>query len=168
MWSPSARMHETWWAPTLGSARCFCLEWRAVVRRADSRVLNTSACYLNWFGLEFVIKLLTSYLRNWLHRILYKQHIDNNHIHLPPLPTLNLYRMMSPSSTTYSFPCCRYLPSAFTAFSLPCSTKSVYFITSAQMNPFSKSVWITPAAWGALVCLLMVQHLTSSSPAVKK
>lgn len=38
-----------------------------------------------------------------------------------------------------------------TALSLPSSLKSVYFITSAMMKPFSKSVWIFPAAWGALV-----------------
>lgn len=32
------------------------------------------------------------------------------------------------------------------ALSLPSSLKSVYFITSAMMKPFSKSVWIFPAA----------------------
>lgn len=38
-----------------------------------------------------------------------------------------------------------------TALSVPSSLKSLYFITSAMMKPFSKSVWIFPAAWGALV-----------------
>lgn len=38
-----------------------------------------------------------------------------------------------------------------TAFSDPSSLKSSYFITSAIMKPFSKSVWIFPAAWGAFV-----------------
>ncbi len=38
-----------------------------------------------------------------------------------------------------------------TAFSDPASLKSSYFITSAMMKPFSKSVWIFPAAWGAFV-----------------
>lgn len=38
-----------------------------------------------------------------------------------------------------------------TAFSLPSSLKSWNFITSAIMKPFSKSVWIFPAACGALV-----------------
>lgn len=38
-----------------------------------------------------------------------------------------------------------------TAASEPPSLKSSYFITSAIMNPFSKSVWIFPAAWGAFV-----------------
>ncbi len=37
-----------------------------------------------------------------------------------------------------------------------------------MMNPFSKSVWILPAAWGAFVPLSMVQAFTSSGPAVKK
>ena len=32
------------------------------------------------------------------------------------------------------------------------------------MNPFSKSVWILPAAAGALVPLSMVQAFTSSAP----
>lgn len=38
-----------------------------------------------------------------------------------------------------------------TALSLPSSLKSWNFITSAIMKPFSKSVWIFPAACGALV-----------------
>lgn len=38
-----------------------------------------------------------------------------------------------------------------TAASEPSSLKSSNFMTSAIMNPFSKSVWILPAAWGALV-----------------
>lgn len=38
-----------------------------------------------------------------------------------------------------------------TALSLPSSLKSWNFITSAIMKPFSKSVWILPAACGALV-----------------
>lgn len=87
---------------------------------------------------------------------------------LPPPPTLNLKKQISPSSTTYSFPYYLYFPSALTAVIVPRWTKSSYFITSAQINPFSKSVWITPAAYGALVPALIVQHLTSSSPAVKK
>jgi len=36
------------------------------------------------------------------------------------------------------------------------------------MNPFSKSVWITPAAYGANHPCLTVHALTSSSPQVKK
>ena len=39
----------------------------------------------------------------------------------------------------------------FAAASDPCSLKSSNFITSAIMKPFSKSVWIFPAAWGAFV-----------------
>lgn len=40
-----------------------------------------------------------------------------------------------------------------TAASEPSALKSSYFMTSAIMNPFSKSVWILPAAWGAFVPL---------------
>jgi len=40
-------------------------------------------------------------------------------------------------------------------------------MTSAFINPFSKSVCITPAAWGASDPFLTVQALTSFSPAVK-
>jgi len=38
-----------------------------------------------------------------------------------------------------------------TAASEPSALKSSYFITSAMMKPFSKSVWILPAACGAFV-----------------
>ncbi len=37
------------------------------------------------------------------------------------------------------------------AASDPSALKSSYFMTSAMMKPFSKSVWMRPAAWGALV-----------------
>jgi len=40
-------------------------------------------------------------------------------------------------------------------------------MTSARMKPRSKSVWIFPAAWGALVPRSIVQAWTSGSPAVK-
>uniref|UniRef100_A0A182V1R3 Uncharacterized protein n=1 Tax=Anopheles merus TaxID=30066 RepID=A0A182V1R3_ANOME len=65
-------------------------------------------------------------------------------------------------------PCCRYLPAAFAAASLPSSLKSAKCITSAMMKPFSKSVWMRPAACGALVAFWIVQAFTSSGPAVKK
>jgi hypothetical protein len=35
------------------------------------------------------------------------------------------------------------------------------------MKPFSKSEWITPAAWGAVAPIGIVQARTSFSPAVK-
>jgi hypothetical protein len=41
-------------------------------------------------------------------------------------------------------------------------------ITSARMNPFSKSVWIAPAACGALVPWATVQACASLGPMVKK
>ena len=84
----------------------------------------------------------------------------------------NLKKIISPSSTIYSFPCILYFPSAFTLASLhPNLIKSSYFMTSAQINPFSKSVWIIPmiktfyinyysnilpAAFGALVLDLII------------
>jgi len=40
-------------------------------------------------------------------------------------------------------------------------------MTSAHINPRSKSECIVPAADGALVFFRIVQHLTSSTPAVK-
>ena len=66
--------------------------------------------------------------------------IFNNTHFLPPPPTLNLKKQISPSSTTYSLPHYLYFPSAFTAVTVPNATKSSYLMTSAQINPFSKSV----------------------------
>ena len=74
---------------------------------------------------------------------------------------------MSPSWTTYSFPSMPSLPAARQAASDLSSTKSSYLITSARMKPFSKSVWMTPAALGALSPTLIVQARHSSAPAVK-
>ena len=37
-------------------------------------------------------------------------------------------------------------------------------MTSARMKPFSKSVWITAAAWGAVSPFAMVQARTSFTP----
>ena len=50
----------------------------------------------------------------------------------------------------------------------PQAIRSVKLTTSARMKPRSKSVWILPAAWGALVPFLMVQARHSSSPEVRK
>ena len=44
---------------------------------------------------------------------------------------------------------CRNLPAAFTAASVPSSFSASKAMTSAQMNPRSKSVWIAPAACGS-------------------
>jgi len=52
-----------------------------------------------------------------------------------PLLTLNLKKIMSPSSTVYYFPACNYFPSSLTAFSLPYLTKSAYLVISAHINP---------------------------------
>ena len=54
-----------------------------------------------------------------------------------------------------------------TAASLPSSFKSLNLKTSAIMKPFSKSVWMTDAAYGALIFFFIVQDLTSSFPTVK-
>jgi hypothetical protein len=40
-------------------------------------------------------------------------------------------------------------------------------MTSARMKPFSKSVWITPAAWGAVAPMGIVQARVSLGPQVK-
>ena len=40
-------------------------------------------------------------------------------------------------------------------------------MVSARMKPFSKSVWMTPAACGALVPRVMVQARASLGPTVK-
>ena len=44
----------------------------------------------------------------------------------------------------------RTLPAALAAAIDPASTRSSKDTTSALMKPFSKSVWITPAAFGAV------------------
>ena len=74
--------------------------------------------------------------------------------------TLNLKKMMSPSKTTYSLPFCLYLPLAFTLASEPASLRSANAIVSAMMKPRSKSLWMTPAACGALVpfCAIRCKH----------
>lgn len=54
--------------------------------------------------------------------------------------TLNLKCMTSPSCTTYSLPSTPIFPASLTACSEPYFTKSSYLITSARINPFSKSV----------------------------
>ena len=76
--------------------------------------------------------------------------------------------MTSPSRTTYSLPSMRSLALARQAASLPSLTRSSHQMTSALMKPRSKSVWMTPAACGALAPRLTVQARHSSSPAVKK
>ena len=40
-------------------------------------------------------------------------------------------------------------------------------MVTARIKPFSKSEWIIPAVWGALMPRLKVQARTSFSPAVK-
>src|SRR5690606_10956198 len=81
--------------------------------------------------------------------------------------TLNLKCIISPSHTTYSLPSTDILPASLQACSEPYFRKSSYLITSARIKPFSKSVWITPAACGAKAPLGKVHALTSFSPAVK-
>mmetsp|Transcript_606 Transcript_606/g.1393 ORF Transcript_606/g.1393 Transcript_606/m.1393 type:complete len:226 (-) Transcript_606:549-1226(-) len=76
--------------------------------------------------------------------------------------------MTSPSCTTYSLPLALNFPAALQAASPPCFLMSSKDMVSAMMKPFSKSVWITPAAWGALVPVRMPHALTSPGPHVKK
>ncbi len=47
-------------------------------------------------------------------------------------------------------------------------TKSSKAMVSARMKPFSKSVWMTPAACGALEPPVTVQARASFGPTVKK
>src|SRR5690606_13865832 len=81
--------------------------------------------------------------------------------------TLNRKCTTSPSWTMYSLPSRRHLPASLA----PCSPlywmKSSYAMTSARMNPFSKSVWMTPAACGAVAPIFTVQERTSFVPSVK-
>ena len=49
----------------------------------------------------------------------------------------------------------------------PASIKSANETISALIKPFWKSVWITPAATGAVSPLWIVQARTSFGPAVK-
>src|SRR5690606_37849785 len=65
--------------------------------------------------------------------------------------TLNRKCITSPSFTTYSFPSTRSLPAALAPASPLYWMKSSKAITSARMKPFSKSLWITPAACGAVM-----------------
>ena len=51
-------------------------------------------------------------------------------------------------------------------FHEPTEEKASKWIVSARMNPRSKSVWITPAACGAVELLRIVQARISFSPAV--
>ena len=61
----------------------------------------------------------------------------------------------------------RALPRERASATLPASTRSSKEMTSALMKPFSKSVWMTPAACGAFQPLWMVQARDSYGPAVR-
>ena len=65
--------------------------------------------------------------------------------------TLNRNSTMSPSFMTYSLPSERTRPFSLAAFMEPQAIRSSKLTTSARMKPRSKSVWILPAARGALV-----------------
>jgi hypothetical protein len=60
--------------------------------------------------------------------------------------TLNRKCITSPSRTTYSLPSMASFPASRAFDSPPSLMKSSHQMTSALMNPFSKSVWMTPAA----------------------
>ena len=62
----------------------------------------------------------------------------------------------------------RTLPRDFASAIDPASTRSAKATTSALMNPRWKSVWMTPAAWGAVQPWRMVQARDSFGPAVRK
>lgn len=73
----------------------------------------------------------------------------------------------SPSCTRYSLPSRRKRPASRAPASPRCLMKSSKPIVSARMKPFSKSVWITAAACGAVEPALTVHARTSLTPAVK-
>src|SRR6185437_11904736 len=66
------------------------------------------------------------------------------------LHTLNRNNITSPSCTTYSFPSDRTAPFSRAPFHPSFSTKSSSLPVSPRMHPPSKSLWITPAAAGAV------------------
>ena len=74
---------------------------------------------------------------------------------------------MSPSCITYDLPSARSLPASRIDFSLPNCSRSASEKISARMKPRSKSVWMTPAACGAVKPLWIVHARISFSPAVK-
>src|ERR1035437_9671136 len=82
--------------------------------------------------------------------------------------TLKRNSTTSPSRITYSLPSTRALPAERTAARDPASTRSSYPTISALMKPRSKSVWMVPAAWGAVSPMWMVQARDSLGPAVRK
>ena len=67
-----------------------------------------------------------------------------------PAQTLNRKCVMSPSCITYCLPSARSLPASRMAFSLWNCSRSARVKISARMKPRSKSVWMTPAACGAV------------------
>ena len=58
-------------------------------------------------------------------------------------------------------------PALFIAVSLPYFSRFSRLYTSARMKPRSKSVWMTPAHFGAFQPLWKVQARISFGPAVK-
>src|SRR5690606_40523685 len=81
--------------------------------------------------------------------------------------TLNRKCRISPSWTRYSLPSRRMRPASRAPASPRYLMKSSKAMVSARMKPFSKSVWITAAACGAVAPALTVQARTSFTPAVK-
>ena len=61
----------------------------------------------------------------------------------------------------------RTLPAALADAIEPAATRSSNETISALMKPRSKSVWITPAAWGAVAPFRIVQARDSFGPAVR-
>src|SRR5699024_7231515 len=90
-----------------------------------------------------------------------------NHPSDQGLYTLNLNSPTSPSRITYSLPSMRTWPLAFASAIEPASMSWSKETISALMKPRSKSVWMTPAACGAVAPLGMVQARDSLGPAVR-
>lgn len=75
--------------------------------------------------------------------------------------------MTSPSFTMYSLPSNLTNHFSFALLREPVEMISLYDTISALINHFSKSVWMAPAACGAVDPIGIVHDLVSSSPVVK-
>ncbi|HAJ95598.1 MAG TPA: hypothetical protein DCP02_05115 [Actinobacteria bacterium] len=75
--------------------------------------------------------------------------------------TLNLNKTTSPSFTIYSLPSIFTMPFSFAVLNDPSAISFSQGTISARIKPLSKSVWILPAALGALSPFFIVQARTS-------
>ena len=84
-----------------------------------------------------------------------------------PIYTLKRNSTTSPSAMTYSLPSMRTQPLDLASAMEPASTSWSKLTISALMKPRWKSVWMTPAASGAVAPTGIVQARDSCGPAVR-